>query len=118
MIRKTKFITWDILKSSIIGACKKMNPRYMMKNPVLFVMEIGFAVMLLLCFFPDLFGHFENERSNLRLYNAIISVIFLLTVFFVNFVEAVAESRDKAQAQSLKKAQKDMQDRIRRAFYD
>ena len=48
---KTKFITQDILKSSIKGAFTKLNPRYMMKNPVMFVVEIGFAITLLLCFF-------------------------------------------------------------------
>jgi len=106
---KTKFITGDILKSSIIGAFKKLNPPYMMKNPVMFVVEVGFAVTLLLCFFPNLFG---DEGSNLRLYNGIVSVILLITLLFANFAEAVAEGRGKAQAQSLKKTQKDMQARI------
>ena len=103
--KKSKFITGDILKSSILGAFKKLNPRYMMKNPVMFVVEIGFAVTLLLCFLPNLFG---DEGNNLRLYNAIVSVILFITVLFSNFAEAVAEGRGKAQAQSLKKTQKDM----------
>lgn len=107
--KKTKFITGDILKSSILGAFTKLNPRYMMKNPVMFVVEIGFAVTLLLCFFPNLFG---DEGNNLRLYNVIVSVILLITVLFANFAEAVAEGRGKAQAESLKKTQKDMQARI------
>ncbi|MBC3797742.1 potassium-transporting ATPase subunit KdpB [Acetobacterium tundrae] len=106
---KTKFITKDILKSSIIGAFTKLNPRYMMKNPVMFVVEIGFAVTLLLCFFPNIFG---DEGNNLRLYNGIVAVILLITVLFANFAEGVAEGRGKAQAQSLKKTQKDMQSRI------
>ena len=103
--KKSKLITGDILKSSIFGAFKKLNPRYMMKNPVMFVVEIGFAVTLLLCFLPNLFG---DEGNNLRLYNAIVSVILFVTVLFANFAEAVAEGRGKAQAQSLKKTQKDM----------
>lgn len=107
--KKTKFITKDILKSSILGAFKKLNPRYMMKNPVMFVVEIGFIVTLLLCFFPNLFG---DQGNNLRLYDAIVSVILLITVLFANFAEAVAEGRGKAQAESLKKTQKDMQARI------
>jgi len=106
---KTKFITKDILKSSIIGAFTKLNPRYMMKNPVMFVVELGFMVTLLLCFFPNLFG---DEGKNLRLYNGIVAVILLVTVLFANFAEAVAEGRGKAQAQSLKKTQKDMHARI------
>ncbi len=106
---KTKFITQDILKSSIKGAFTKLNPRYMMKNPVMFVVEIGFAITLLLCFLPNIFG---DEGNNLRLYNGIVSVILFITVLFANFAEAVAEGRGKAQAQSLKKTQKDMQARI------
>lgn len=107
--KKTKFITGDILKSSILGAFTKLNPRYMIKNPVMFVVEIGFVLTLLLCFFPNLFG---DEGNHLRLYNGIVSFILLITVLFANFAEAVAEGRGKAQAQSLKKTQKDMQARI------
>lgn len=107
--KKTKFMDRDILKSSIHGAFTKLNPRYMMRNPVMFVVEIGFAVTLLLCFYPNLFG---DEGHNLRLYNAIVSTILLITVLFANFAEAVAEGRGKAQAESLKKTQKDMQARI------
>jgi K+-transporting ATPase ATPase B chain len=106
---KTKFVTKDILKSSIKGAFTKLNPQYMMKNPVMFVVEIGFAITLLLCFFPTIFG---DEGNNLRLYNGIVSSILFVTVLFANFAEAVAEGRGKAQAQSLKKTQKDMQARI------
>lgn len=106
---KTKFITGDILKSSILGAFTKLNPRYMMKNPVMFVVEVGFMVTLLLCFFPTMFG---DEGNNLRLYNIIVSVILFITLLFANFAEAVAEGRGKAQAQSLKKTQKDMQARL------
>lgn len=105
----TKFVTNDILKSSIKGAFTKLNPRYMIKNPVMFVVEIGFAITLLLCFFPHIFG---DQGNNLSLYNGIVSAILFVTVLFANFAEAVAEGRGKAQAQSLKKTQKDMQARI------
>ena len=106
---KTKFITRDILGSSVRGAFVKLNPRYMMKNPVMFVVEIGFAITLILCVFPGLFG---DTGAHLRVYNAIVAVILFVTVLFANFAEAVAEGRGKAQAASLKKAQKDMQARI------
>ena len=52
----TKFITKDILKSSVIGAFKKLDPRYMLKNPVMFVVEVGFVITFVLCFMPNLFG--------------------------------------------------------------
>lgn len=100
----TKFVTKDILKSSLIGAVTKLNPAYMMKNPVMFVVEIGFFVSLLLVFFPNLFG---DDGENLRVYNLIVSIILLITVLFANFAESVAEGRGKAQAESLKKTKKD-----------
>lgn len=106
---KTAFITADILKSSLVGAVTKLNPAYMIKNPVMFVVEVGFVVTLLLCFFPNIFG---GDGSNLTAYNAIVSIILLVTLLFANFAEAVAEGRGKAQAESLKKTQKDMQARI------
>ncbi len=109
--RQAAFITADILKSSLTGSVTKLNPLYMMKNPVMFVVEVGFLVTLLLCFFPHMFG---GEGEHLRTYNIIVSVILLITVLFANFAEAVAEGRGKAQAQSLKKTQKDMQARVLR----
>ena len=102
--QKTKFITKDILKSSLVGSFVKLNPRYMMKNPVMFVVEIGFFVTLLLCFFPHMF---HDEGENLRIYNGIVSVILLITILFANFAESVAEGRGKAQAETLKKTKKD-----------
>lgn len=106
--KKTKFITRDILKSSIIGAFSKLNPKYMMKNPVMFIVEIGFVVTVLLSIFPSMFG----DAANLRLYNIIVAVILFITVLFANFAESVAEGRGKAQAEALKKTKRDMTARI------
>ena len=99
-----KLLTPEILKQALVGSVKKLDPRYMMKNPVMFVVEIGFFITLLLTFVPTLFG--ETDTS-LRTYNLIVSVILLVTVLFANFAESVAEGRGKAQAASLKKTQKD-----------
>ena len=99
-----KLLTPAILKQALIGSVKKLDPRYMMKNPVMFVVEIGFFITLLLTAVPTLFG--ETDTS-LRTYNLIVSIILLVTVLFANFAESVAEGRGKAQAASLKKTQKD-----------
>lgn len=101
--KKTKFITKDILKSSVIGAFKKLSPRYMIKNPVMFVVEVGFFITLVMTFFPTIFG----DDSGLRVYNGIVSAILFVTILFANFAESVAEGRGKAQADSLKKTKKD-----------
>ena len=104
--RKQKLITPEILHQAIIGSFTKLNPRYMMRNPVMFVVEIGFFITLILSFVPGLFG---DTGSNVRLYNIVVAVILLITVLFANFAESVAEGRGKAQAASLKKTQKDTQ---------
>ena len=98
-----KLLTPEILKQALIGSVKKLDPRYMIKNPVMFVVEIGFIITLLLTILPGLFG--END-TGLRAYNLIVSIILLVTVLFANFAESVAEGRGKAQAASLKKTQK------------
>ena len=101
---KKQSITPEILRDALKGSFQKLNPRYMMKNPVMFVVEIGFFITLLLSFFPNLFG---GNNEGLRSYNIIVSVILFVTVLFANFAESVAEGRGKAQAASLKKTQKD-----------
>ena len=99
---QTKFITNDILKSSVKGAFQKLSPRYMIKNPVMFVVEIGFFITLFLTVAPGIFG---GESS--RIYNGLVAVILFVTVLFANFAESVAEGRGKAQADTLKKTKKD-----------
>ncbi len=99
----TKFVTKDILKSSIIGSFQKLDPRYMIKNPVMFVVEIGFVISLVLTFFPTLFG----GNAEYQVYNGVVAAILFVTVLFANFAESVAEGRGKAQAASLKKTKQD-----------
>lgn len=82
-----------------------------MKNPVMFVVEIGCFITLLLSFFPGLFGD-VSDGTNLRIYNIIVCVVLFITVLFANFAESVAEGRGKAQAASLKKTQKDTKARL------
>ena len=102
--QNNKLLTPEILKQALLGAVKKLDPRYMIKNPVMFVVEIGFVITMLLTIAPGMFGETD---SGLRTYNMIVSIILLVTVLFANFAESVAEGRGKAQAASLKKTQKD-----------
>ena len=104
----TKFVTKDILKSSIIGSFQKLDPRYMIKNPVMFVVEIGFVISLVLTFFPTLFG----GNTEYQVYNGVVAAILFVTVLFANFAESVAEGRGKAQAASLKKTKQDTMARL------
>lgn len=109
--KKQKLITPEIFRQAIIGSFTKLNPAYMIKNPVMFVVEIGCAITLVLSFFPGLFGDVSNG-TNLRLYDIIVCVVLFITVLFANFAESVAEGRGKAQAASLKKTQKDTKARL------
>ena len=101
---KKQTLTPDMLKEAFLGSFRKLDPRYMIKNPVMFVVEIGFVITVLLSFFPNLFG---GDNLGMRSYNIIVAVILFITVLFANFAESVAEGRGKAQAASLKSTQKD-----------
>lgn len=109
--RNQKLVTPAILRQAVIGSFTKLNPVYMMKNPVMFVVEIGFFITLVLSFFPGLLGD-VSSGTNLRAYNIIVCAVLFVTVLFANFAESVAEGRGKAQAASLKKTQKDTQARL------
>ena len=99
-----KLITPEIMHQAMIGSFTKLNPRYMMKNPVMFVVEIGCIISLILSIVPGLFGDVSQD-INLRLYNILVCIILFITILFANFAESVAEGRGKAQAASLKKTQ-------------
>ena len=106
-----KLITPEIMHQAIVGSFMKLNPRYMMKNPVMFVVEIGCIISLILSIVPGLFGDVSQD-INLRLYNILVCIVLFITILFANFAESVAEGRGKAQASSLKKTQKDTKARV------
>lgn len=106
-----KLITPEIMHQAIVGSFTKLNPRYMMRNPVMFVVEIGCIISLILSIVPGLFGDVSQD-INLRLYNILVCIVLFITILFANFAESVAEGRGKAQAASLKKTQKDTKARV------
>ena len=87
-----------IIKPAIGASFKKLNPRDMMKNPVMFVVEVGTALVSVLYVADLLRGRPVDSKLTLQL------IIWLwFTVLFANFAEAVAEGRGKAQAATLRK---------------
>lgn len=86
------------LKESFI----KLDPRLMVRNPVMFTVEIGTVIMLAMSIYS--FSHRDQGSFG---YNLAIFIILLLTVLFANFAEAIAEARGKAQADSLRKTRED-----------
>ena len=98
---KKSFVDRKMMKSSIKDSFKKLNPKEMIKNPVMFVAYIGMIITAILTINPKIVG----EEG--RLYNGIVTFILFLTIMFANFAESIAEGRGKAQADSLKNTKKD-----------
>jgi K+-transporting ATPase ATPase B chain len=90
-----------LISRAVIDSFVKLNPMAMMKNPVMFVVEIGTFLVLLMMIMPKQFG--AEGRFG---YNLAVFLILLFTILFANFAEALAEGRGKAQADSLKKTKK------------
>lgn len=107
--KNIKFLTKDIMKDAIKGAFIKLNPRDMIRNPVMFVVEICFLISILLVIKPNFFN---DQVESFRTYNICVSLILFITILFANFAEAVAEGRGRAQAESLKKTKKDTKARL------
>jgi K+-transporting ATPase ATPase B chain len=91
---------WDakIVRQALIDSFVKLNPRTMMKNPVMFVVEVG-SVITSVLLFKDLARHNPGFGFDLQ-----ITLWLWFTVLFANFAEAMAEGRGKAQADTLRKA--------------
>ena len=84
------------VKEALWQSLVKLHSKVMFKNPVMFAVEIGTAIMFIVCI-AILMGA-QNQGS--FTYNFIVFIILFLTLLFANFAEAIAEARGKAQADS------------------
>jgi len=95
-----KISIWNpqIIRQATLDSFRKLNPRGMVKNPVMFVVEVGSVLTSILLF--------ENYRHHPAAFafNLQITLWLWFTVLFANFAEAMAEGRGKAQADTLRKA--------------
>jgi K+-transporting ATPase ATPase B chain len=91
------------VKDALVQSFVKLNPKIMFKNPVMFTVEIGTAIMFAVCV-SILFG--AQDQGSFT-YNFIVFLILLATLLFANFAEAIAEARGKAQADSLRKTREE-----------
>ena len=92
-----------LLREAGVQAFVKLNPITLFRNPVMFTVELGTAVMFLVCV-AVLMG--EKNQGNL-FYNIAVFLVLLATLLFANFAEALAEARGKAQAESLRKTREE-----------
>jgi K+-transporting ATPase ATPase B chain len=98
MARKSASVfSKEIVLSSTKDAFPKLDPRSQIRNPVMFIVELG-SVITTVIFFLELF---RGNTGDLW-FVAVISIWLWLTVLFANFAEAIAESRGKAQANALR----------------
>ncbi|SMO54288.1 potassium-transporting ATPase subunit KdpB [Solitalea koreensis] len=102
--RKLDLFERDLVQGALKQSFVKLNPRIMIKNPVMFTVEMGTLVTLIV----TLYSAFTGDKSQGSvIYNFIVFLILLVTVLFANFAEAIAEARGKAQAESLRKTREE-----------
>jgi K+-transporting ATPase ATPase B chain len=101
--RRSQTFNADILIPAIWQSVIKLHPRWMWRNPVMFVVEIGALLTLMLTISPTIFGGAAATSG----YNLLVTIILVLTVIFANYAEAVAEGRGRAQADTLRRTKKE-----------
>jgi K+-transporting ATPase ATPase B chain len=97
-----KLVDGAILRQATVDAVRKLNPRTMARNPVMFVVEVGAAMSTVL-----LVTGWSNGSADERLFDVLVVVFLWFTVLFANLAEAVAEGRGKAQAAALRKTRQE-----------
>ena len=102
--RYIKLFDPELVGVSIKQSFIKLNPVIMIKNPVMFTVEIVTAVMFTVCIYQAVTG---DRTQGALWYNIIVFFILFVTVLFANFAEALAEARGKAQAESLRKTREE-----------
>lgn len=90
------------VKESLKQSFVKLNPRIMIKNPIMFTVEVSTFTMLLVTLYS-----MGNASQGSFGYNLFVFIMLLLTLLFANFAEAIAEARGKAQTDSLRKTRED-----------
>jgi potassium-transporting ATPase ATP-binding subunit len=96
--RRQNLFTREIFLASIRDSFLKLDPRTLVRNPVIFIVELG-SVIVTVIFFRDLSSSGHHEPL---WFTGTVGVWLWLTVLFANFAEAIAEGRGKAQANALR----------------
>jgi potassium-transporting ATPase ATP-binding subunit len=94
----------DLLLQALTESLKKFDPRVQIRNPVMFVVWLGALVTAASTVDPELFGPSTATSA----YNGVVTLILLLTVWFANAAEALAEGRGKAKAAALRRTKTEL----------
>lgn len=100
--KNTSLFQKDLVQEAFKESFVKLNPKIMFRNPVMFTVEIGTFIMLIV----TLYSLTSNSQGSFG-YNFTVFLLLLLTLLFANFAEAIAEARGKAQADSLRKTREE-----------
>ena len=100
--RKPSLFRKEQAKESIKQSFVKLNPRLLIKNPIMFTVEVCTFIM----FFVMLYSITNSSQGSFA-YNAVVFIVLLITLLFANFAEAIAEARGKAQTDSLRKTREE-----------
>lgn len=100
----TSLFQRELVNEAFKQSFVKLNPKIMFRNPVMFTVEIGTAIMLVVTLYSAFSG--DNSQGSFA-YNFVVFFVLLLTLLFANFAEAIAEARGKAQADSLRKTREE-----------
>ena len=103
MTKNTSLFQKALMQEALKQSFVKLNPKVMFRNPVMFTVEIGTAIMFFVCLW---IAGGEQSQGSLA-YNFTVFLVLLLTLLFANFAEAIAEARGKAQADSLRKTREE-----------
>jgi len=101
---KNKLFDSRLMNEAFKESFIKLDPRIMIRNPVMFTVEISTIVMLGVTIYAAVTG--DMSQGSLG-YNLAVFIVLLFTLLFANFAEAIAEARGKAQAESLRKTRED-----------
>ncbi|MBP7803096.1 MAG: potassium-transporting ATPase subunit KdpB [Saprospiraceae bacterium] len=103
MTKNTSLFAKNLVLEALRQAFIKLNPKFMFRNPIMFTVETGTAIMFIVCLWI-LTG---NQSQGGIGYNFIVFLVLLMTLLFANFAEAIAEARGRAQADSLRKTRQE-----------
>jgi K+-transporting ATPase ATPase B chain len=104
--KKQALFAPEIVRPAILESFKKLDPRVQLRNPVMFIVEVG-SVWTSILFFQNLSGSSANS-----VFAGLVAIWLWFTVLFANFAEAVAEGRGKAQADTLRKTRSETVARV------
>ena len=110
MPAESKLVEPEIVRRAVVDSLVKLNPRTLMRNPVMFVVGVG-SVLTTILFFKDLGSSSTDEN----VFTGLVTLFLWFTVLFANFAEAIAEGRGKAQADTLRKTRSETVAHVRLA---